>query len=78
LKAPISVPKKRPFQEKQYDKFLADDTIKNFSDVDQTLTPLRYTFNRYDDHVVYFRLETNELSVPEVAGCIRVDRDSTL
>ena len=78
LKAPVSIPrkssKKRIFQEEQLDEFLDYDIIKSFTDFD-TLTPSGYTFTKYDDHIVYYQMEINELSVPEVKGCIRVDRD---
>ena len=77
LKAPVSIPWKSPkkciFQEEQLDKFL-DYDIKSFTDFD-TLTPLGYTFTKCNDHIVYYQMEINELSVPEVTGCIRVDRD---
>ena len=79
LKAPVSVPRKSPmkrvFQEEQLDDFLVYDTIKSFNDFDQLLAPSGYTFTKYDDHIVYYQLEINEWSVPEVGGCIRVDRD---
>ena len=66
--------KKRIFQEEQLDEFLDYDIIKSFTDFD-TLTPSGYTFTKYDDHIVYYQMEINELSVPEVTGCIHVDRD---
>ena len=50
------------------------DIIKSFNDFDM-LTPSGYTFTKYDDLIVYYQMEINELSVPEVTGCIRVDRD---
>ena len=30
---------------------------------------------QYEDHVVFFKLLKNELSIPEVSGCIRIDKD---
>ena len=62
------------FQEEQLDEFLDYDIIKSFTDFD-TLTPSGYTFTKCGDHIVYYQMGINELSVPEVTGCIRVDRD---
>ena len=39
------------------------------------MTPPGYTFQKYDDHVVFYCLETNVWNVPEVTACMRVDRD---
>ena len=76
LKAPVSVPRKSPkkriFQEEQLDEFLDYDIIKSFTDFD-TLTPSGYTLTKHDDHIVYYQMEINKLSVSEITGCIRVD-----
>ena len=74
MSIPRKFQKKHIFQEEQLDKFLDYDIIKSFTDFD-TLTPSGYTFTKYDDHIVYYQMEIHELSVPEVTGCIRVDRD---
>ena len=34
-----------------------------------------YACQRYDDHAVYFKLKTNDLSIPQVTECIRVDNN---
>ena len=36
-------------------------------------SPHGYLFTRYDDHVVFHKIVLNELYVPEVTACIRVD-----
>ena len=70
LKSPLSVPRKSPmkrvYQEDQLHVFEEQDKIKRFDDIDSKLAPLGYTFQRYDDHVVFYRLQTNDLNVPEV------------
>ena len=79
LKSPVSVPRKSPtkrvYQEDQLHVFEEQDKIKSFDDIDSKLAPLGYTFQRYDDHVAFYRLQTNDLNVPEVTDCVRVDRD---
>ena len=79
LKSSVSVPRKSPtkrvYQEDQLHVFEEQDKIKSFDDIDSKLAALGYTFQRYDDHVVFYRLQTNDLNVPEVTDCVRVDRD---
>ena len=72
MSVPRKSPKKRVFQEEQLDESLDYDIIKSFTDFD-ALSPSGYTFTKYGDHIVYYQMEINELSVPEVAGCIPVD-----
>ena len=48
------------------------DKIKSF-DIDSTSKPPGYTFQTYDDHVVFYCLKTNVLNVPEITYCVRVD-----
>ena len=68
LKSLVSVPRKSPtkrvYQQDQFKLFEEQDKIKSFDDIDSTLTPLGYTFQKYDDHVVFYHLETNVLNVP--------------
>ena len=79
MKAPVSVPRKSPrkrlFQEDQYQKFLDNDVIKCFDEIDEKLTPTGFTLTKFDQHLVFYKLELNELSVPEVQECIRIDDD---
>ena len=74
LKSPISVPRKSPtkrvYQQDQFKLFEEQDIIKSFDDIDSK----GYTFQKYDDHVVFYHLETNVLNVPEVTDCVRVNR----
>ena len=79
LRSPVSLPwksaTKRAYQQDQFKLFEEQDKIKSFDDIDSTLTPPGYTFQKYDDHVVFYEIETNVLNVPEVIDCVRVDRD---
>ena len=53
--------------------------MKFFRDIDSVLKPLTllgYTFQKYDDHFVFYRLETNLLNIPEVID--RVNETSML
>ena len=79
FKSAVSVPRKSPtkrvYQQDQFKLLEEQNKIKSFDDVDSTLTPPGYTFHKYDDHVVFPRLKTNVLIIPEVTYCVRVDRD---
>ena len=78
LKLPVSVPRKSPtkrvYQQDQFKLFEEQDKIKRFDGINSTLIPPRYTFQKYDDLVVFYRFET-VLNVKEVTDCVRVDRD---
>ena len=69
LKSLIPIPKKSPtkrvYQQDPFKLFEEQDKIKVcFDDIDSTLTPPGYTFQKYDDHIVFYHLETNVLNVP--------------
>ena len=71
-------PTQRTFQENEFAKFKEQDTIKDFGDINNSLLKHldhRFSFSRYDDHAIFFKMEKNDLSVPEVTVCIRVDAD---
>ena len=78
LKWPVSVPRKLPtkrvYQQDQFKLFEEQDKIKSFDDINSVLTPPGHTFQKYNDLVVFYRLET-VLNVAEVTDCLRVDRD---
>ena len=79
LISPVSIrrksPRKRIFQEEQYETFLADDSIKKLSDINENLAPPGYSFQQRDDHVKFFKLVDNEMLLPEVTECIRTDKE---
>ena len=73
LRSPVFVsrklPKKRVYQQDQFKLFEEQDKIKSFDDINSKLTPPGYTFQKYDDLVVFYRLET-ALNVTEVTDCV--------
>ena len=78
LKLPVSVPRKSPtkrvYQQDQFKLFEEQDKIKSFDDINSMLTPPGYTFQKYDELVLFHLLET-VLDVTEVTDFVRVDRD---
>ena len=69
LKLPVSVPRKSPtkrvYQQDQFKLFEEQDKIKRFHAINSTLTPPEYTFQKYNNLVAFYRLET-VLNVTEV------------
>ena len=66
-------PKKRNVFADEYVKFVNNDKVMKFESIDETLTPPGYTIAKYDDHVVFYKIEHNESSIPEVAEGIRIE-----
>ena len=79
MKAPVSVPRRSPrkrlFQEDEYKKFMEDDLIRSYSDINEKMTPAGYTVARFDQHIVFYRVSPNELSALETHEQIRIDND---
>ena len=78
LKLPAYIPRKSPtkrvYQQDQFTLFEEQDKIKSFDAINSTLTPPEYSFQKYNNLVVFYRLET-VLNATEVPDCVRVDRD---
>ena len=55
--SPVSIarklPRKRVYQEDQYQCFLADDVIKNLSDIIENICPSGYLFQQHSDQVIF-------------------------
>ena len=70
---PRKSPKKRVFQEDQYDEFKRNNNIIGLESITESDCPHGYLYVKYEDHVVFHKIVLNELHVPEVIACIRVD-----
>ena len=44
-----------------------------FESIDETLAPPGYTIAKCEDHIVFYKIEHYELSIPQVIECIRID-----
>lgn len=77
--SPVSVPRhsprKRVYQEDQYQEFVKDDMIKEFGDINETLSPSGYLFNKSNDYVTFYKLAYNDMAVLEITECIKVDKE---
>ena len=61
------------YQQDQFKLFGKQEKVKSFYDIDSTLTPPGYTFQKYDNHDVFYRLSTDVLNAPEVTDCEQID-----
>ena len=70
---PRKSPKKRVFQEDQYNEFKRNNNIIGLESITESGCPHGYLFAKYEDHFVFRKIVLNELHVPEVTACIRVN-----
>ena len=68
---PRKFPKKRVFQD-QYDKFKRNNNIISLESITESDCPQGYLYTKYVD-VAFCKIVLNELHVPEVTACMRVD-----
>ena len=77
LKAPIRIPrksrKKRNVFADEYVEFVNNDKIMKFESIDETLAPPGYAIAKHEVHIVLYKVERNELSIPQVTECIVID-----
>ena len=72
---PWRTPRKRLYQEDQYESFISKDSVKDSKCLNESFSPSVYTFRKNDDHVLFYKLEENEMSIPEVIDYIRIDSE---
>ena len=77
LKALIRIPQKSPkncnvFAD-EYVKFVSNGKILKFEIIDETLAPPGYKIAKYENHIVFYKIEHKELSIPQVTECMRID-----
>ena len=65
-------PKSRLVEEDELQKFRAEDTIEDFSSVNESLLKC-FNVQKNSEKVTFYRLETKDDGVPEVTECIVVD-----
>ena len=79
MKHPVSVPRKSPtkrvYQPDQYEDFLAGDRIESLNDIDDKVTPMGFNVEKFEEHIVFFKIQSNDQSILEVTSCIRIDSD---
>ena len=64
---PRRTPRKRLYQEDQYESFISKDSVKDFTSLNQSFPPSGYTFRKNDGHVLFCKLEENEIKQKTVS-----------
>ena len=75
LNSSVSVPRKsqtKTFINKISLSYWKNSTKSSFDGTDSALTPPSYTFQKYNDHVVFY---CHVMKFPEVTDYVRVNRD---
>ena len=68
----------RVLQEDELEKFQNDDKIDQFDQLDESLltdVEQGFSFMKKEDHVLFYKLEFNDASFPEVTACVRINQD---
>ena len=71
-------PTQRIYQQDELSNYKSQFKIDSFEDVNESLLKLidsEYKCSSYDDHVVFFKIVLDELSIPKITECIRIDSD---
>ena len=55
----------------EYVEFVNIDKIMKSESIDETLAPPGYTIAKYQDHIIFYKIEHTELSIPQVTECIK-------
>ena len=66
-------PKKRNVFADTYVELVNNGKIVKFESIDEDLVPPGYTIHKYEDHVVFYKIEQNELTIPQVTKLIRIE-----
>ena len=72
---PRRTPRKRLYQEDQYESFISKNSVKDSKCLNESFSPSGYTFRENHDHALFYKLGENEMSIPEVIDCIRIDSE---
>ena len=67
---PRRTPRKRLYQEDQYESFISKYSVKDSKCLNGSFFLSGYTIRKNDDHVLFYKLEENEMSIPEVIDCM--------
>ena len=69
-------PKQRVFQPDQQPQYESTFVIESFEDINESLLELldsAFQCSTYEDHVVYYKTVMDDLSIPQITQCIRID-----
>ena len=71
-----NIPRKAPrdhYIPDEYANFVQKDNINDFEPLDQNCCPDGFTCQKFEDHVIYFRLEFSNTFIPEIVESMVID-----
>ena len=71
-------PKQRVFQPDQQPQYESTFVVESFEDINESLLELldsAFKCSTYEDHVVYYKTVMDDLSIPQITQCIRIDSE---
>ena len=71
---PWKPPTKRSLEVDQMDTFLSKDIINNFSEINESHAPAGFSFNKTNDHIVFYNLSYID-GFPVILKSVKIDRN---
>ena len=76
--SPVTVPRRSPrkriYQDDQYQSFMNYDLINKLSDIEDSLSLAGFLFKN-NDYVTFYKIEFSEKRAPEAPECIKIDKE---
>ena len=72
---PRRSPRKRIYQDDQYQTFMNYDLINKLSDIEESLSLTVFLFKKNNDYVIFYKIEFSKNRAPEVTKCIKIDKE---
>ena len=79
--SPVTVPRRSPrkriYQDDQYQSFMNYDLINKLSDIEESPSLAGFLFKENSHYVTFYKIEVSEKRAPEVTECINIDKKFT-
>ena len=72
---PRRLPRKRIYQDDQYQSFTNYNLINKLSGIEESLSPAGFLFKENNDYVTFYKIEFSEQRLPEVTVYIKIDKE---
>ena len=72
---PRRSPRKRIYQDEQYQSFINYNLINKLSGIEESLSPAGFLFKENNDYVTFYKIEFSEKRLPEVTVYIKIDKE---
>ena len=77
--SPVTVlrksPRKRIYQDDQYQSFMNYDLINRISDMEESRSPAGFLFQENNDCTTFYKIKFSEKRSPEVTKCIKINKE---